>query len=456
VTNEPIEHDNTIVGRPKSSRVRTFLIIGAFTGGFSGYQLMMIGVFVAGLGYASRYFTVPYRAGFLAFALLVILYGISTRSFARLGRLWIPLLIFWLLYFIRIAMDGYLFPVPLGMEPIEHVQKAVGMTFIPMFIFLLRLDSKGNRWVFNAFWTVQIGCLIIILLFYKQYFGETYRLLVHASTGNVTTLMGPIGLAYIGVVTVVISFQRLLMNISFLRSMVLLVIIAGGITIIIFSATLSALVAILLACSIIIISVNILNRYSRKVIWTLLIVLTVCLSSYIILEKIGSAVVTRSDALVTQLASGDPGVGSGRLGIYQNTLKQIFQNPLFGSGLEEKHARVYPHNNILEAFMATGVLGGICFCILCWATLKRCFLVLRKKNNYGWIACIFIVYFIQGLFSSSIINQQFWYSMLAVCAVPITDRQRNITGTKGMYSSNSFSDHSSMALPGSHRKRKFY
>jgi len=138
--------------------------------------------------------------------------------------------------------------------------------------------------------------------------------------------------------------------------------------------------------------------------------------------------------MIQQLAIGDLTAGGGRLLLYQDTLEQIVQNPLFGSGLEEKYSRFYPHNHILEAFMTTGVLGGLCFVILCWVTIKRSFLILQKEESYGWIACLFIIYFVHGLFSSSIIDSSFWYSMMAVYAVPIAGPA---TYCRGKWYSNS-------------------
>lgn len=139
---------------------KTFLVI-AYGAGFSGFTLLLFGIHGAGLAYTSRQFTVPYRVAFLAFSVLFFLYGILKRSFTKFGRLWIPLLTFWLLYLLRVAMDGYIAPVPLRQPPMEYVQKAVGIAFIPMFIFLMRLGPRENRVAFRAFWLVHIGCLFI-------------------------------------------------------------------------------------------------------------------------------------------------------------------------------------------------------------------------------------------------------------------------------------------------------
>jgi len=48
-------------------------------------------------------------------------------------------------------------------------------------------------------------------------------------------------------------------------------------------------------------------------------------------------------------------------------------------------------------------------------------LILKKDISYGWIAIIFMIEFIAGLFSSSIISAGLWYTMLAVYAVPVAE-----------------------------------
>jgi len=407
--------------------MRRFLTIIAFSGGFSGFQLLLMGVLISGLGYASRLFTVPYRAGFLIFSVIAVLYGISTRTFAKLGRLWTPLLIFWLLYFIRIAMDGYITPVSLRIEPMEYLQKAAGAAFIPMFIFLLRLDNEQNKIAFNSFWIVLGGCLLAAISFYGKFLHESYRFLTYAGVDS-AILMGPIGLAYIGVTITVISLQRSVSSVVHGKMHAIsLLSIAGGAILIAVSGTRSALIAFFIACSLIIVAEYLTSDRQKIVFSSIFIVFGGILIAFA-MNLYGADTADRYQILIQKLAVGDPSTGGGRLLLYQNTLEQIFQNPLLGSGLEEKNSQFYPHNHILEAFMATGVLGGVCFCILCWHTIKRCFLILLKEKSYGWIPCVFIVYFIHGLFSSSIIDSTLWYSMMAVYAVPIEEPTSSLPG----------------------------
>jgi len=405
-----------------SSKLRSLFLLGAFAGGFYGYHFIIIGIHAAGLGLDSRLFSMPYRVGFLAFSLIIILHGILTRSFSRLGRLWIPLLIFWLLYFIRIGIDGYILPIPLRIEPIEYIQRAVGMTFIPMFIFLIGRSPKGDSLAFKAFWTFNIGCVVFALFFYRNIIGGSYRsLMIHEI--DRATLLDPITLSYYGVIAALISFHLLLMDYSpkKLRTLLLFVVLIGGLAIIFLGETRSALLCVLLMSMVILFMSRQKPHDSSHPIVVLCIVTAIGVSSFMVMQWIGSETINRYEGMTQLLMAVDPNTGSGRLGIYQDTLDQIIKHPLFGSSLEIPTRMLYPHNHILEAFMTTGIIGGLSFIFLCWATLKRCFVILQKKTRYGWIAIIFMVYFFVGLFSSPIIGSAFWYSMLAVYAVPIDE-----------------------------------
>ena len=58
-------------------------------------------------------------------------------------------------------------------------------------------------------------------------------------------------------------------------------------------------------------------------------------------------------------------------------VNQFFESPVFGSFLEEKIFKEYPHNLLLESFMATGILGGLLFVIyylrFLWVTMRNIF-----------------------------------------------------------------------------------
>jgi len=131
-------------------KIRSIFPIIAFSGGFYGFYFFLLIVYASGLGFNSRLFTIPYRAGFLAFSLIFLVYKmISKRSFTRLGPLWIPLLTFWFLYFLQIARDGYLDPVYHGIDGLRFSSN--DPHDLAQCIHILATDkNRANQYAENA------------------------------------------------------------------------------------------------------------------------------------------------------------------------------------------------------------------------------------------------------------------------------------------------------------------
>jgi O-antigen ligase len=392
----------------------------AYGGGFSGFNLLLFGVFAAGYGAASRTFSVPYRIGFLGFSLIFLVLSRSRNPLASLGWLRIPLFTFWLFYILRIALDGFLDPVPLGRPPVEYIQKAIGMTFLPMFIFLARLGPRENRPAFWGFFSVHMLCVSLFLLFYRDILNKAYRFLGNQGY-DTEALLSPITLSYIGAVAVVIGVQLLFTRLTgkrkFLQKAALLTIITLGGILLILGETRSALLACFVVCGIVVfksVQRSGIKRLSR------IVVAAGCVGIIMVLlmNHMNSKILERYENLFYQLNTDPGSAAGGRLSLVRDASVQFMHSPWLGSALEERNRHTYPHNHIVEAFMATGVFGGLAFFILSMAALKRSLAILKDRKEYGWIACLFLVFFLRGLLSYSVIEPTQWYSMMSVFSVP--------------------------------------
>jgi len=404
--------------RQKRSVISASAIIFAFGAGISGFQLLLLGIHLGGIGHVSRSLTVPFHAVFLGLSVLYVFYAVSKKSLVGLGWLWIPFLVFWLLYFARIALDGYFEPVPLVKPAVEYFQKAFGTVFVPMFLFLNFLDGRDNRLAFRAFWTIQIACLLLSMIFYGRFIEETYRSLRYFGV-DTSMLLSPILLSYIGIVASVVSFQLLLKHPFVKRignSVFIASILVLGIILMFQGGTRSALITIVAAS--IIIGYSSLSTVSmRRAVSVIIIILIVGAVFYPMIRSVESGMIVRFSILREQLAFGDPLAGGGRLSIYRQAVKQFLDSPFIGSGLEVQEAMAAAHNSVLEAFLATGVVGGISFVVLVYVTTLRCITILRHHKSYGWMACLFLVFLIRSQFSYSIIDPGLWFAMFAVLAV---------------------------------------
>ena len=110
---------------------------------------------------------------------------------------------------------------------------------------------------------------------------------------------------------------------------------------------------------------------------------------------------------------GDDESVSLRAQMYRGALEQFADHPSFGDAIEEKTSQFYPHNLILEAFMATGIVGGLSFLILIFAALSRAWKILRRCSSETWIAVLFIQALVGSMFSGSLYGSGVMWMLMA-------------------------------------------
>lgn len=141
-------------------------------------------------------------------------------------------------------------------------------------------------------------------------------------------------------------------------------------------------------------------------------------------EAVGSGIVTR---LLSAIETGET---SGRDAIYANAIGHFLDSPIFGNfylipaGIAKGY---YPHNFFIEAFMTTGLVGGLPFTVMVALSVIKAFKLLRQKHPSGWIILLFLQTLIYGMFSSSLYSSQdFWALSLFILSLkPILDQRRN-------------------------------
>lgn len=144
-------------------------------------------------------------------------------------------------------------------------------------------------------------------------------------------------------------------------------------------------------------------------------------------EAVGSGIVSR---LLSAVESGET---SGRDIIYANAIGHFKDSPVFGdfylisSGVGKGG---YPHNFFLEAFMTTGLIGGIPFLVMVLLALRKSFGLLRHRHKSGWIILLFIQMIVYGMFSSSLYSSQdFWALCFFILSLePAYVLRRHVSG----------------------------
>jgi O-antigen ligase len=80
-------------------------------------------------------------------------------------------------------------------------------------------------------------------------------------------------------------------------------------------------------------------------------------------------------------------------------VEQFITHPIFGDSILEKTTGFYPHNLVLEGFMATGLIGGISLLVWILGVALCSLRLLSRGGESGWIALLSLQYLIGAMFS---------------------------------------------------------
>ena len=108
---------------------------------------------------------------------------------------------------------------------------------------------------------------------------------------------------------------------------------------------------------------------------------------------------------------------ASRIFLWQSSLQQFWEAPIFGNSLENLTFHYYPHNILLEVMISTGILGLAPFTILLFAALRRSYLILKDRPQHFWVVVLFLQSLAQSLFSGALYTQTWLAISLALVAV---------------------------------------
>ncbi|MFL2545889.1 MAG: O-antigen ligase family protein [Candidatus Rariloculaceae bacterium] len=117
-----------------------------------------------------------------------------------------------------------------------------------------------------------------------------------------------------------------------------------------------------------------------------------------------------------------------RVELSQRAWVEFAANPLLGVAIEDRAFRLYPHNLVLEAFLATGLFGGLLLVIIMLFSVVHALRLALSGSVASWISVLYIQYFVSGMFSGALYGaSDFWVLMAALfCSDP--SRYSYLTG----------------------------
>jgi O-antigen ligase len=74
----------------------------------------------------------------------------------------------------------------------------------------------------------------------------------------------------------------------------------------------------------------------------------------------------------------------------------------------------YPHNSIVEAFMAIGTFGGAVFTMLMLFAIIRAIRLIKRDVVMAWVPICFFQYLIGAMFSGGLFSNPLLWGMMAI------------------------------------------
>lgn len=365
----------------------------------------------------NRLITVPFRGIVLGGCLLLVFLSISRfKSFYR-GWVWWPLLIFWFLFGIRSVVDGFVSPKPMPMPPNDQLLFAFGVCFFPMLGFMRTITVHESRKALLGLIGGVLITVIMISFIYQGGIGTVGRARAGEFLGDFVAF-NPLNMSYMGSGAIVLGFyclaDRFFFRSGWIRALIGVLLMIGGLVPFLLGASRGALIAAGFCFLIYIVAKTRRNYFGMVLLYFFLAVLVMG-GAYLASEASGSLLFDRLFELPQDLAEGSTSVT--RLYLYEVAVKAFLAAPLTGSGLYLPDG-TYPHNFIIESFLATGIIGGLSFSIVFFYSCIVAFKLIRDAPGYRWLGLMFFHYAVYVNFSTSIIlNPQFWFFTAAVIGV---------------------------------------
>jgi O-antigen ligase len=361
------------------------------------------------------------RATTLTIALLIIA-RVSTSNNVRGQSLNLVLLLaFWCAYLARVFIDTVVLQTYLSRPDIDYWLWSIGACLIPTIAAMHLRNESAYEASSSLLFYLTLGVSIVIVVDGSSLYDKGLDELVDIGRLSLTSL-NPIAAGHVGVTLLLLSIWGLIFpgkpNPRQLRWYLYLAGLALGLYLLVTAASRGPIVALLLTLLFYLVTTN-----ARRTIKYTPVVLGVLIISYLIASKLESLGEYRLLSRIMIIGTGDDMAVVGRQESFYGAFQQFRESPLIGDSLEEKTTSFYPHNILLEALMATGLVGSIPFMALIYRALASALHLVRTNSRTGWVALLFIQYFVGAQFSGSIYsNTVFWMLLGMLLARGVSTR----------------------------------
>ncbi len=358
--------------------------------------------------------TILYRMAVLGGALVFIyqMFFINRKTYidTRGKHAFLLLLFFWFIYTCRLIFDAMFQEHLLDDNTISsYVTLGYFIVFIPLISLARSYNEIDLEYLFHiSFYILLFGVVFTLSISAFQILNGSWEGGQRLSSER----LNPISLGRYSAVLFILGFG--LMKIQHKKRLFLVTGMLIGLIGVLLSGSRGAFVSLIL-----VLIVTILSKASfKKILWfSLLLPLSAAMGIFLM-----SILVPEIDVIDNYLAMGgkDDQSAQIRYQMYNGALEQFYNNPIFGDLIIEREYKFYPHNQVLEILMATGIIGLLVFTTLNVFVFRK-LKCLKNRNTNDESASIFLKYCVlfyifAGMFTGTILGAlEYWYLVVIIC-----------------------------------------
>ena len=356
----------------------------------------------------SRPISITFRLLFLLISGALITHRFKTiqvigcRGFAALA------LFFWSILLLRLIWDGWVAGVSMVPSASDYLMYGLAVAWIPALAFInssfeeLRLARKMTLLV-SAISIVAVWWIVFVIKAESPWIGRMS-----------TQVLNPISLGHLSVSFFLILFTLILDSFDgwrWWRLVLASAFLLGGMLTTAMAASKGPVLAFVLCTFLLSIYWN-----RKPLVLRIGLAFSVCGLLLGILWVVNQNTIYKPIIRVTGVSQDAS--NAIRSDLLRNSVEQALGAPILGSALVEKNSRTYPHNILIESFLAGGVISGICMMILIAIGVGSALKSVRGHSESAWVAILYLQYLIDSMLSGALfLSPHFWYFSFATVAL---------------------------------------
>jgi len=383
---------------------------------FPGYPLLAAAAAI--IGVSSTMPSLGMRTVNVVLSIILIYKFFNTRRPAFTKNIILLLTLFWSAYLMRIAYDTSVFSSSLGQEPSFYWIWSIGGCLIPMLALALRPQRTEQADFFGVLYLTT--ALAAGLAFFAASGAVVDQTGIAQQTGRmrIGNTLNPISLGHLGAMLVILSVWAFIFHRPWRSPKMHVALLAGGSIgfYLLFAAnSRGPVVATFICMAAVLLSVEFRYKFIISIFFGVIAISAIPMARYLEENYNITALSRLFGATIAEQAES-----SSRLDLFASALDGFWASPWVGYAMEDPITASYPHNVIVESYMALGVVFGTLFVLLFVILGAHALKILRHYPQYGWPGLLFLQYGIGAQFSGSLYGATYmWCAMGLLVSVSL-------------------------------------